>query len=156
VHDLDHEVPVYSVQTMEDRVANSVGQQRFYATLIAIFAAVALVLSAVGLYGVIAYAVSQRTHDLGVRVALGATSNRIARMVVGEGLALTAIGVVIGIGASVAAGRLLSTLLFGVGAVDPVTLTGVVAMLGTVAAIASWLPARRAARVDPLTAIRGD
>jgi putative ABC transport system permease protein len=156
IRELDHEVPVYSVQTMEERVANSVGRERFYATLIAIFAAVALVLSAVGLYGVIAYAVSQRTHELGVRVALGATGDRITRMVIGEGLTLTAIGAVIGIGGSVFAGKLVTTLLFGVSALDPVTLAGVVAVLGTVAALASWLPARRAARVDPLTAMRGD
>jgi putative ABC transport system permease protein len=156
IRELDHEVPVYSVQTMEERVANSVGRERFYATLIAIFAAVALVLSAVGLYGVIAYAVSQRTHELGVRVALGATGDRITRMVIGEGLTLTAIGAVIGIGGSVSAGKLVTTLLFGVSALDPVTLAGVVAVLGTVAALASWMPARRAARVDPLTAMRGD
>jgi putative ABC transport system permease protein len=156
VRELDHEVPVYSVQTMEERVASSVGRQKFYATLIAIFAGVALVLSAVGLYGVIAYAVSQRTHELGVRVALGATGDRISRMVIGEGLALTAVGAVIGIGGSLLAGKLVTSLLFGVSALDPATLVGVIAVLGAVAAVASWLPARRAARVDPLTAIRGD
>jgi predicted permease len=156
VRDLDHEVPVYSVQTMEERVTSSVGAQKFYATLIAIFAGVALVLSAVGLYGVIAYAVSQRTHELGVRVALGATGDRISRMVIGEGLTLTAIGAVIGIGGSLLAGKLVTTLLFGVSALDPATIGGVIALLGLVAAMASWLPARRAARVDPLTAMRGD
>jgi putative ABC transport system permease protein len=156
VRELDHEVPVYSVQTMEERVSSSVGAQKFYATLIAIFAGVALVLSAVGLYGVIAYAVSQRTHELGVRVALGATGDRISRMVIGEGLTLTAIGAVIGIGGSLLAGKLVTTLLFGVSALDPATIGGVIALLGLVAAMASWLPARRAARVDPLTAMRGD
>jgi ABC-type lipoprotein release transport system permease subunit len=156
VRELDHEVPVYSVQTMEERVATSVGRQKFYATLIAIFAGVALVLSAVGLYGVIAYAVSQRTHELGVRVALGATGDRISRMVIGEGLTLTAIGAVIGLGGSLLAGKLVTTLLFGVSALDPATIAGVIAVLGVVAAMASWLPARRAARVDPLTAMRGD
>jgi predicted permease len=156
VRELDHEVPVYSVQTMEERVASSVGSQKFYATLIAIFAGVALVLSAVGLYGVIAYAVSQRTHELGVRVALGATGDRISRMVIGEGLTLTAIGAVIGIGGSLLAGKLVTTLLFGVNTLDPATIGGVIALLGLVAAMASWLPARRAARVDPLTAMRGD
>jgi putative ABC transport system permease protein len=156
VRDLDHEIPVYSVQTMEERVANSVGRQKFYATLIAIFAGVALVLSAVGLYGVIAYAVSQRTHELGVRVALGATGDRITRMVVGEGLRLTAVGAVLGIAGSLLAGRLVATLLFGVTTVDPVTLAAVVAVLAIVTMLASWLPARRAARIDPLIAIRGD
>jgi len=156
VRDLNRELPVYSVQTMEERVTGSVGRQRFYATLIAIFAAVALVLSAVGLYGVIAYAVSQRTHELGVRVALGATGDRIARMVIGEGLALTAVGIAIGAIASVFAGRLVSSLLFGVSALDPMTIGGVGVVLVSVATLASWLPARRAARVDPLVAMRGD
>jgi putative ABC transport system permease protein len=156
VRDLDHELPVYSVQTMEERVAASVGRQRFYATLIAVFAAVALILSAVGLYGVIAYAVSQRTHELGVRVALGATGDRISRMVIGEGLALTAVGILIGSVAAFFAGRLVSSLLFGVGALDPITMGTVVLVLGAVATLASWLPARRAARVDPLIAMRGD
>jgi putative ABC transport system permease protein len=156
VRDLDHELPVYSVQTMEERVSASVGRQRFYATLIAVFAAVALVLSAVGLYGVIAYAVSQRTHELGVRVALGATGDRISRMVIGEGLTLTAIGIVVGAVAAFFAGRVVSSLLFGVSALDPITMGSVVVVLGTVATLASWLPARRAARVDPLIAMRGD
>jgi ABC-type antimicrobial peptide transport system permease subunit len=156
VRDLDREVPVYSVQTMDERVASSVGRQRFYASLIAIFAAVALILSAVGLYGVIAYAVSQRTHELGVRVALGATGDRISRMVIGEGLVLTAIGIVIGALASVFAGRLVSSLLFGVSSLDPMTIGSVTLVLVAVATLASWLPARRAARVDPLIAMRGD
>ena len=113
-------------------------------------------LSAVGLYGVIAYAVSQRTHELGVRVALGATGDRITRMVVGEGLKLTAAGAVLGIGGALLAGRIFATLLFDVTAVDPITLTSVVGVLAIVAMLASWLPARRAARIDPLIAIRGD
>ena len=156
VRDLDHELPVYSVQTMEERVSGSVGRQRFYASLIAIFAAVALLLSAVGLYGVIAYAVSQRTHELGVRVALGATSDRISRMVIGEGLLLTGVGIVIGLFASLFAGHVVSSLLFGVSALDPMTIGSVVLVLTGVAIFASWLPARRAARVDPLIAMRGD
>ena len=156
VRDLDHEIPIYSVQTMATRVASSVGRERFYAMLLATFAAVALVLSAVGLYGVIAYAVSQRTHELGVRVALGATSDRISRMVIGDGLALTAVGVVIGALGSWLAGKLVGSLLFEVKAFDPVTVISVIAVLGGVAALASWLPARRAARIDPLIAMRGD
>jgi putative ABC transport system permease protein len=156
VRDLDHEVPVFSVQTMEERVASSVGRERFYATLVAIFAAVALVLAAVGLYGVIAYAVSQRTHELGVRVALGATSGRISAMVIREGLALTAVGAAFGIVAALAAGSVVASLLFGVTPRDPITLTGVVVVLAAVAMLASWLPARRAARVDPLVAMRGE
>ncbi len=156
VRDLDREVPVFSVQTMAERVASSVGRPRFYTTLVALFAAVALVLAAVGLYGVIAYAVSQRTHELGVRVALGATSQRISAMVIREGLALTAVGAGLGIVAALAAGSVLASLLFGVTPRDPITLTGVVVVLAAVAMVASWLPARRAARVDPLVAMRGE
>ena len=156
VRDLDREVPIFSVQTMEERVASSVGQQRFYSTLIGIFALVALALAAVGLYGVIAYSVSQRTHELGVRVALGATADRISRMVVREGVALTTLGAAAGVAASLAAGSVIGSLLFGVTAGDPITLGAVVAVLVCVAMLASWLPARRAARVDPLVAMRGD
>jgi putative ABC transport system permease protein len=124
--------------------------------LIAIFAAVALVLSAVGLYGVIAYAVSQRTHELGVRVALGATGDRISRMVIGEGVMLTAIGVLAGLTASLAGARFIAKLLYNVKTSDPITFIGVALLLGVVAACASYIPARRAARVDPLVAMRGD
>jgi ABC-type antimicrobial peptide transport system permease subunit len=154
VRDLDREVPVFSVQTMAERVASSVG--RFYTTLVALFAAVALVLAAVGLYGVIAYAVSQRTHELGIRVALGATTQRISTMVIREGLALTALGAGLGIVAALAAGSVVASLLFGVTPRDPITLAGVVVVLAAVAMLASWLPARRAARVDPLVAMRGE
>jgi predicted permease len=153
---LDREVPVYSVMTMEDRVASSVGSQKFYAMLITIFAGVALLLSAVGLYGVIAFAVSQRTHELGVRVALGATSDKISSMVIREGVALTAVGVVLGVLGAIVAGRVMATLLFDVKEHDPLTLISVVLTLGVVAVVASWLPARRASRVDPLVAMRGD
>jgi putative ABC transport system permease protein len=156
MHDIDREVAVFSVMTMSERVASSIGAQRFYASLIAIFATVALLLAAVGLYGVIAYAVSQRTHELGVRVALGATTDRISRMVINEGLTLAAIGVAIGTVIALVMGRVVASLLFGVSARDPLTLTGVAVTLGIIAALASWLPARRAARVDPLIAMRGD
>ncbi len=156
VRDLDREVPVFSVQTMAERVASSVGRPRFYTTLVALFAAVALLLAAVGLYGVIAYAVSQRTHELGVRVALGATSRNISAMVIREGLAITAVGAALGIVAALTAGSVVASLLFGVTPRDPITLGGVVVVLAAVAMLASWLPARRAARVDPLVAMRGE
>jgi len=156
VRELDRDLPVYGVLTMEQRIADSVGRQRFYATLIGIFAAVALALAAIGLYGVIAYAVTQRKHELGVRVALGATSTRISRMVVTEGVALTAAGVVLGLGGALATSGIIANLLYGVTARDPLTFGGVALVLGAVAALASYLPARRAARVDPLEAMRGD
>ena len=156
VRDLDPTLPVYDVQTMEQHVAASVSRQRFYATLLGVFAAVALVLAAVGLYGVIAYAVSQRTHELGVRVALGATGTRISRMVIGEGVILTAVGVIVGLVASLGGARIIAKLLYNVKSSDPVTFVGVALLLGVVAACASYIPARRAARVDPLVAMRGD
>jgi len=117
---------------------------------------VALLLSAIGLYGVIAYAVSQRTHELGVRVALGATGERIGRMVIAEGVLLTAAGVVVGLLASFAGARLIGKLLYNVKTSDPITFVAVALLLGLVAALASYIPARRASRVDPLVAMRGD
>jgi putative ABC transport system permease protein len=156
MREIDRDVPIYSVMTMDERVGASIGAQRFYASLIGVFAVVALALAAVGLYGVIAYAVSQRTHELGVRVALGATTDRISRMVISEGLVLTGIGVSLGIVGALLLGRVVSSLLFGVSSRDPLTLVGVVVALAAIAMVASWLPARRAARVDPLIAIRGD
>ena len=150
----DRELPIFAVQPMERYLSGAVGPQRFYATLVGLFAVVALALAAVGLYGVVAYAVSQRTHELGVRVALGATGRRIAGMVVGQGLALTLAGLAVGIGAALLVSRVLRTLLFSVSAADPLTFAAVAILLVAVAAIASYIPARRAARVDPLVAMR--
>jgi putative ABC transport system permease protein len=154
VHDVDRELPVFAIRPLEDYVATSIGPQRFYATLVGIFAAVALTLAAVGLYGVIAYAVSQRTHELGVRVALGATSQKIAGMVVAQGLSLTIGGAVVGVVAALLMTRVLGALLYGVSALDPLTFAAVLLILIAVAALASYVPARRAARVDPLVALR--
>jgi len=156
VRDLDHLIALFDVQTMQERMAASVGAQHFYATLVATFAAVALLLSAVGLYGVIAYTVTQRTHEMGVRVALGASASRIARMVVAEGLTLTLVGAAVGIVCAFFAARVIASLLYGVGSSDPLTFIGAVLALCVVAAAASYLPARRAAAVDPLVAMRGD
>ena len=156
VREIDRELPVFAVRPLQDYVASAIGPQKFYATLVAIFAVVALALAAVGLYGVIAYAVSQRTHELGVRVALGATSQRIAGMVVGQGLTLTLGGVVVGIVAALLVTRVLGSLLFGVSTLDPLTFGVVLTLLVVVAAVASYVPARRAARVDPLVAMRGE
>ena len=156
VRELDRELPVFSVKPLEEYVATSVGPQKFYATLVGIFAVVALMLAAVGLYGVIAYAVSQRAHELGVRVALGATGERIARMVIGQGLTLALAGVAVGVVAAILVTRVLSSLLFGVSAIDPMTFGAVLTVLLAVATIASYAPARRAARVDPLVAMRGE
>jgi predicted permease len=156
VKELDASLPVFAVRTMDEMVAGSISRQKFVAVLIAIFASVALVLAAVGLYGVIAYGVSQRTHELGVRVALGATRSGVSGMIVREGLVVTGAGLVLGLGVAVLSGGVLESLLYEVKPTDPVTLGAVAVVLVLVAALASYLPARRAARVDPIIAMRGD
>jgi putative ABC transport system permease protein len=156
VREVDRELPMFSIKPLSDYVSRSIESQRFYATLLSVFAAVALTLAGIGLYGVVAYAVSQRAHELGVRAALGATSGRIASMVVGQGLTLSVAGVVVGIAAAFLVTRVLGALLFGVSALDPLTFAAVALLLVLVAAASSYLPARRAARVDPLIAMRGE
>jgi putative ABC transport system permease protein len=156
VHALDPDIPVSGVTTLDEMVRGSVEQPRFFALLAAAFAGLALVLAAVGVYGIMAYVVSQRTPEIGVRLALGATTGEVFRLVVAEGLKLAAIGVVIGTAGAVLAARGLSTLLFGVRPGDPLTLTGVAAVLLGVAAAACAIPARRAARVDPMAALRAE
>jgi putative ABC transport system permease protein len=141
---------------LEDRIRTAVGPERFYATVLGIFAGVALLLAAIGLYGLIAYAVGQRTHELGVRVALGATGGRITGMVIREGLVITVVGAVLGITSAAAASKYLASLLYDVKPSDPMIFATVTFALIIVSAIASYLPARRAARIDPLVAMRGD
>jgi putative ABC transport system permease protein len=147
---------MFAIRPLSDYVAASIEPQRFYATLVTTFAGVALLLAAIGLYGVIAYAVSQRAHELGVRVALGATGQRIASMVVRQGLMLSLAGVTVGVAVALLVTRVLGALLFGVSALDPLTFAAVPLLLVLVAIAASYIPARRAARVDPLIAMRGD
>jgi predicted permease len=156
VKELDAELPLYNVRPMSEIVATSVATERLYMVLLTAFAAVALILSAVGLYGVIAYAVSERTTELGVRVALGASTGRISRMILGEGLVMSGAGVVVGLAASAGASQVLSTLLFGIKPSDPVTFVAVTVALVAVALAASYFPARKAAKADPLVAMRGD
>ncbi len=153
VRELDSEMPV-QLETMSDVRYRSMAQPRFNAALLGIFAALALVLALVGVYGVLAYTVTQRTQEIGVRMALGAQPGDVVRMVVREGLARTAAG--IALGALVAAGvtRWLREMLFGVTPTDPATFIGIAALLAATALAASWLPARRAARVDPMVALR--
>ena len=154
VRAVDPELPVYGLATADQIVSDSVAQPRFYLVLIGAFAAMALLLAALGIYGVISYTVSERTRELGIRIALGASSERVMRLVVGEGLWLTVVGVAMGLVAAVGLTRLIASLLFGVGAFDPLTFAGVAILLVGVAAVSSWLPARRAARVDPVIAMR--
>ena len=151
---LDPNVPVSGVQLLSDMVRTSIAQPRFFAILAAAFAGLALALAAVGIYGVMAYVVAQRTTEIGVRMALGATPAEVFRLVLSDGLKVTAIGVVIGIGGSVLVARWLSALLFGVTPGDLATLAATASLLLLVAAAACYLPARRATRVDPMVALR--
>jgi ABC-type antimicrobial peptide transport system permease subunit len=152
--ELDANVPVYKVATMDDLVGNAVSDRRFVMNLLAAFAVIAIVLAAIGLYGVVSYAVAQRTRELGVRLALGATPSQIAGLILGRGAALVAIGLALGLAGAVAAVRFLSTLVFGIGVTDPIAFTGAVAVLASVAIVAHWLPVRRAMHIDPADALR--
>jgi predicted permease len=156
VRRLDPDLAPYDARTMDAVVGRSVAQPRFFMLLLTAFAGIALVLSAVGIYGVITYAVRQRTRELGIRVALGAPAPQLARLVLAQGLRLTVLGLVVGLAAALGVTRLLATLLFGVGATDVATLGSVAAVLLAVAAAATYLPARVAARVDPLAAMKTD
>jgi putative ABC transport system permease protein len=156
VRALDPGQPVADLRGMESRVEESLGRPRFQALLLGGFAAAALLLAAVGLYGVISYSVAQRTHEIGVRMALGATPGTVRRMVVGRGAAITAAGLAAGLLLALGLARLLAGLLYGVAATDPATYAAVVLLLGAVALLATWLPARRATRVDPLAALNAE
>jgi putative ABC transport system permease protein len=156
VSSLDPNVPVANISLLSDLVADSIDQPRFFAVLAGGFALLALVLAGVGIYGVMAYVVSQRTTEIGVRMALGATPSEVFRLVLGDGLKITAVGIVLGVAGSVFVARALTSLLYGVNATDPVTLAVTAAILLTVAAAACFIPARRATRVDPMVALRAE
>jgi predicted permease len=145
---------IYDAHTMEETISSDLGERRFLAILIGIFAALALVMSCVGVYGVISYLASQRTHEIGVRMALGAERRDVLRMVVGEGAKMATIGIAFGLVAALGLTRLMAKLLFGISAHDPLTLVGVAALLGFVALAACYIPARRATKVDPMVALR--
>ena len=154
VQAIDPAQPLADVRTMEQLLANSVARPRFNTLLLGIFAAVALVLAAVGIYGVMAYSVAQRTHEMGIRLALGAQPRDVVKLIVGSGLALALAGVVLGLAGALAFTRLLASLLFATEPTDPTTFAGMVAVLLAVALLACWIPARRAMRVDPMVALR--
>jgi putative ABC transport system permease protein len=154
VADLNGNLPVYGVQTMDELLSAEVASQRFNAAALASFAGLAVLLAAVGIYGVMAYAVGQRIHEIGIRMALGASPADVQRMILGQGLKLALLGVVLGLAASFALTRLMRTLLFETKATDPVTFSVVTVVLVIVALAACWIPAHRATRVDPVIALR--
>jgi predicted permease len=156
VRALDPSLPVSSVRTMEEVVAASVAQPRLLASLVGAFAAMALVLATVGMYGVIAYLVGRRRQEFGIRMALGADRSSVVRMVLREGARMVATGVLVGVGASLLLSRAASGALYGVVAADATTLAGASALLAAVALLAIFLPARRATRVDPASPLRGE
>jgi putative ABC transport system permease protein len=154
VRELDSQLPVDNPRELAEVVTESSSQQRFLALLLGLFAGLALVLAAVGIYGVIAYSVAQRTHELGIRIALGAGRSELLRLVLGEGLRLALAGVAVGLAAAWGLSRFLASLLYGVHATDPLTFTAVPLVLLAVALLACYIPALRATKVDPIEALR--
>ena len=154
IRNLDPNVPVDRVGTMAQALSESVALPRFRSFLMSVFAATALLLAAIGIYGVIAYSVAQRRQEIGVRMALGATRSGVVRLVVGQGSRLAIVGIVLGLAGAVGLTRFLEKMLFGVTASDTVTFASAALVLGAVAIVASLIPALRAARIDPVTALR--
>ena len=154
IHSLDANIPLSEIQTMDHVVAEATGQSRFYLILLGTFAAVALVLAGVGIYGVMSYSVSRRTHEIGVRMALGAQGRDVLRLVVFQGIIQALAGVAVGLAGALALSRLMGGLLYGTQPTDPATFAAVVVVLSAVAIAASYIPARRAAKVDPMVALR--
>jgi len=151
---INSQLVMYRARTMEDFISDSLAARRFSMILLGIFAALALVMSCVGIYGVISYVVGQRTHEIGIRLALGATRWAVLRIVLGEGSKLVLLGAAIGAVAALGLTRLMVNMLFGVSAHDPLTLAGVAGLLILVALLACYIPARRAMKIDPMVALR--
>jgi putative ABC transport system permease protein len=151
---IDKDQPMAKVATMDQMIGDSVARSRFTTLLLSCFAALALVLACIGIYGVMAYSVAQRTHEIGIRLALGAQRREVLRLVLGQGARLAAMGVAIGVVAALALARLMTSLLYGIAARDPLTFTGVAVVLTLVALGACYVPAYRATRVDPILALR--
>jgi len=151
---LDPQQPLYNVRTAEQVLAASIARPRFNMLLIAILAGIALVLAAIGVYGVISYSVTQRTREIGIRIALGASRGSVLKLVIGEGMLLAGSGIVLGILAAFGVTRIMASLLYGVTASDPVTFGSLAFLLALIALIACYIPARRATKVDPVVALR--
>ena len=154
IYEVGSDLPVYDVRTLASRVQDATAQARFSALLLAVFAGAALVLATLGIYGVIAFAVAQRTREIGIRIALGADRPAVLRLVVGQGAVLTAAGLALGVAAALVTTRVLRSLLFDVTPSDPTTFGFVMALLALSALIATWIPARRAAKLEPVEALR--
>jgi predicted permease len=154
VRQIDPGLAVFGIQPLGDALGASVAQQRFVMLLLITFAGVAVLLAAIGIHGILSYTVAQRRHELGIRVALGASPGRVTTLVLGQGARLTAAGLLVGVIAAFALTRVLSNQLYGVSATDLTAFAAVVPVLGAVAMLATWLPARRAVRLDPLDAMR--
>jgi ABC-type antimicrobial peptide transport system permease subunit len=154
VWSVDRAMPVYLVRTMEETVSGLDWRTGFVMSLLAIFSAISLLLAVMGIYAALSYVVSQQTREFGIRMALGAERQDVLKLVVRQGMTLATVGVVTGVIASIALTNLMSSLLFGVSATDPLTFAGVALILGCVALIACYVPARRATKVDPLIALR--
>jgi putative ABC transport system permease protein len=152
--ELDPNLAIFDVKTMEEWLSGSMARRRFAMLSLVLFAVVAMLLSAVGIYGVMSYTVAQRTRELGIRVALGAQARDVLRLIVSQGMLLAGIGLGIGLAGAVALTRVMSSLLFGVSATDPITFAVIALALAGVAFVACWVPARRATKVDPLVALR--
>jgi putative ABC transport system permease protein len=153
---LDRDIPLTQVRIFDEYMSRTLAKPRFNALLLSIFAGTALLLTAIGIYGVLAYSVSQRTNEIGIRIALGAAQSNIFRLVVGEAMLLVAISIGIGLLGAFLATRFLSSMLYGVAAWDPITFASIATIIAAVAFLACWLPARRAARVDPVVALRAE
>jgi predicted permease len=156
LHDAAPRFPVYDMKPMSERAAAATAQARFSAVLLGLFAVTALSLAVIGIYGVMSLAVTARTRELGIRIALGADARRVRRLVVNEGIALVSVGAAIGLVGALMSTRVLRNLLFDLQPSDPVTYVGILILLGGAAVLASWIPARRASRVDPMVALRAE
>jgi putative ABC transport system permease protein len=154
VYEINKDQTLTDVKTLEEIKAESVASDRLQSLLLTVFAVIAMLLSAIGIYGVISYSVVQRTHEIGIRAALGATTGDVLRLILRGGILMSGLGLLLGFGGAIGLTRLLETLLFGVGSRDPVTIAAVAGILGSVAILACYIPARRASRVDPLVALR--
>jgi putative ABC transport system permease protein len=154
VQSIDSNLPLFSVRTMDEVITRSMAERRFALEILAVFAGVALLLAAIGIYGVMSYAFSRRIHELGIRIALGAQRNDILRMTLNEGMRLVLFGLGLGVIGAFILTRFLRSLLFNVTATDPLVFASIAALLAAVALLACYIPARRATRVDPLVALR--